>query len=129
MVVNFYVCAWPASRTFPFFDRVSFSRFTGLRAGFNAFLQSVANYVKDTNSLYKAYSEQCSVDICDGKKPKVRTSEPKEVDDDDNDWEDVGMETPSNKRLQASPAANTSAAPRPPKKAPSKPKKALGSAL
>ena len=40
--------------------------FTRLLAAFNAFTKSVANCVKDTDSLYIADSEQWSVDICDG---------------------------------------------------------------
>ena len=103
--------------------------FSGLPAAFNALTQTVANCVKDTDNLYIADWEQWSTHICGGEKLKVLTGECEEVDGDEYDGEDVGMETPSKKRRKASTAASTSATPPPPKKGPAKPKPALGSVL
>ena len=58
--------------------------FTGLPATFH-----VANYIKDTDSLYIADGEHWYAEICDGKKLQVLTGEYDEVDDDEDDGKDV----------------------------------------
>ena len=88
--------------------------FTGLPVACNAFTHSVANDVKDTGSLYIVDKEQRFAYKSDCRKLKLLTRESEEVDCDDDDGEDVGMQTPSKKRPKASAAAVTSATPDPP---------------